>query len=127
MCVSTTCNHAGIDCTSLMFQTTFMIGLYKHCSSPLKYCKDDIEVLDDKQGIFSVKGSKGKSHRVTSGVQADGGMPSGTCAAWQQWHIPCIHFLQYSTYKLDGHGTDFTQSILRAHSSAWTPSHLIII
>lgn len=67
-----------------------------HClerrSKALKYCEEDIEIVDDTQGIFSVKGSKGKTYRVTFGVQADDGMPSCTCADWQQWHIPCKHF-----------------------------------
>ena len=64
-----------------------------HClerkSKALKYGKEDIEVLDDKQGIFSVKD---KTHRVRFGIESDDGMPSCTCTDWQQWHIPCKHF-----------------------------------
>ena len=67
-----------------------------HClerkSKALKYGKEDVETLNNDQGIFSVKGSKDKVHRVNFGVETDDGMPSCTCADWQQWHIPCKHF-----------------------------------
>ena len=58
----------------------------------LKYTDEDIEVLDIDQGIFTIKGSKGKTHKVSFGIHAEDGMPSCTCADWQQWHIPCKHF-----------------------------------
>ena len=67
-----------------------------HClerkSKALKYTEEDIKVLDNDHGIFTVKGSKDKTHTVSFGTKAENGMPSCTCADWQQWHIPCKHF-----------------------------------
>ena len=73
-------------------------GTIVHCierkSKALKYTKEDVTVLDSEEGIFTVKGSKDKVHvhTVSFGVNAEDGMPSCTCADWQQWHIPCKHF-----------------------------------
>ena len=71
-------------------------GTIVHClerkSKALKYTTEDVKVLDKDDGIFTVKGSKDKIHTVSFGVKAEDGMPSCTCADWQQWHIPCKHF-----------------------------------
>ena len=67
-----------------------------HClerkSKALKYTEEDINVVDNDQGIFTVKGSKDKTHTLNFGANTGDGMPSCTCADWQQWHIPCKHF-----------------------------------
>ena len=96
-----------------------------HClerkSKALKYGKEDIE---DKQGIFSVKGSNDKTHRVRFGIESDDGMPSCTCTDWQHGTSLVNTSLQYSTCKVDGHGIDFTQNISRARTSVLILSHL---
>ncbi len=67
-----------------------------HClerkSKALKYVTDDIKVVDSKQGIFTIEGSKNKKHTINFGIENEDGMPSCTCPDWQQWHIPCKHF-----------------------------------
>ena len=66
-----------------------------HClqrrSKALKYTEEDVGVLDKEDGVFKVKGSKGKTHTVKIGVKTEDEMPCCTCADWQQWHIPCKH------------------------------------
>lgn len=66
-----------------------------HCleskSKALKY-KWGCYCARKSRGYLTVKGSKDKIHTVSFGVEAEDGMPSCTCADWQQWHIPCKHF-----------------------------------
>lgn len=66
-----------------------------HClerkSKALKYSREDMQVIDNDKGIFTIKGSKDKVHKLNLGPDRDDGMPSCTCGDWQQWHIPCKH------------------------------------
>ena len=81
-------------------------------------------MLVNQEGIFTVKGSKDKIHTVSFGVEAEDGMPSCTCADWQQWHVPCKHFFAvYLILKMDGHGIDFIQTTSTVPTSALTPCH----
>ena len=61
-----------------------------HClerrSKSLKYTSDDIQLNDDEKGLFTVKGTSGKCHKVSFAI------PSCTCRDWITWHLPCKHF-----------------------------------
>ena len=64
--------------------------IISHClqrrSKALKYTIEDVTPIDDKRGIFSVKGTSGKDHNVTFTL------PSCSCRDWITWHLPCKHF-----------------------------------
>ena len=61
-----------------------------HClerrSKSLKYTIDDVQLNDDENGQFTVKGTSGKCHKVSFAI------PSCTCRDWITWHLPCKHF-----------------------------------
>ena len=65
-------------------------AVISHClerrSKAMKYTTEEITVLDDKNGIFSVRGTSGKDHSVTFAL------PSCSCRDWTTWHLPCKHF-----------------------------------
>ena len=65
-----------------------------HClerkSSSRKYDESDITTQDTISGVFIIKGSSSKLHRVNFGTTT--GEPSCTCHDWIQWRIPCKHF-----------------------------------
>ena len=52
----------------------------------LKYTSDDIQLDDDENGLFTLKGTSGKSHKIAFAT------PSCTCRDWTTWHLPCKHF-----------------------------------
>ena len=58
----------------------------------LKYTTEDITVIDDENGIFSVKGTSGKDHNISFGL------PSCSCRDWITWHLPCKHFFAIFTH-----------------------------
>ena len=43
-------------------------------------------MIDDENGIFSVKGASGKDHNISFGL------PSCSCRDWITWHLSCKHF-----------------------------------
>lgn len=43
-------------------------------------------LIDDENGIFTVKGTSGKDHNVSFAE------PSCLCRDWIMWHLPCKHF-----------------------------------
>ena len=61
-----------------------------HClerrSKSMKYTTDDVRLVDNANGIFTVTGTNGKDHRVLFAA------PSCTCRDWITWHLPCKHF-----------------------------------
>lgn len=65
-------------------------SVISHClerkSKALKYTIEDITLIDNEIGIFSVKGSSGKDHSVTFAE------PLCSCRDWTTWHLPCKHF-----------------------------------
>ena len=65
-------------------------AVISHClerrSKAMKYTTEEITVLDDKNGIFTVRGTSGKDHSVTFAL------PSCSCRDWTTWHLPCKHF-----------------------------------
>ena len=67
-----------------------------HClerkTKALKYSSSDTGVIDLKNGQFTVKGTKQKTHTIDFGIQSKNHMPSCTCQDWTQWHLPCKHF-----------------------------------
>lgn len=67
-----------------------------HClkrkAKALKYSSDDVVMVDEKLGIFEVKGSKDKTHVTKFGSEATDHMPQCTCLDWTQWNLPCKHF-----------------------------------
>ena len=52
-------------------------------SKALKYTMEDVVLIDDDGGVFSVTGTSGKNHGVT---------PSCSCHDWITWNLPCKHF-----------------------------------
>ena len=67
-----------------------------HCldrkGSSNKFTSEDIEDVDDQQGVFTVCSSKGKVYTVNFGANSEDGMPNCTCVDWRTHHIPCKHF-----------------------------------
>ena len=65
-----------------------------HClerkSSSRKYDESDITTQDTISGVFIIKGSSSKLHRVNFGTTT--GELSCTCHDWIEWRIPCKHF-----------------------------------
>lgn len=61
-----------------------------HClerrSKALKYTIEDVVLIDDEGGVFSVAGTSGKNHSVTFT------QPSCSCRDWITWNLPCKHF-----------------------------------
>ena len=49
-------------------------------------------MIDDENGIFSVKGTSGKDHNISFGL------PSCSCRDWIMWHLPCKHFFAIFTH-----------------------------
>ena len=72
-------------------------------------------MIDHDLGIFAVKGSKDKKHRVNFGTYAEDSMPACTCP---DWHLPCKHF--FSVFNTQNGWID-TQNTSRAHTSVPTP------
>ena len=67
-----------------------------HClerrSRSLKYTTEDVCLISDDEGTFTVKGSNSNHHCVSFGMNSTDTTPSCTCRDWVQWHIPCKHF-----------------------------------
>ena len=61
-----------------------------HClerrSKSLKYTNEDVTIIDEEKGYFTVMGTSGKKHEVTFSD------PSCTCRDWITFHLPCKHF-----------------------------------
>lgn len=61
-----------------------------HClerrSKSLKYTSEDVTVIDEEKGCFTVMGSSGKKHEVSFSD------PSCSCRDWITFHLPCKHF-----------------------------------
>ena len=82
------------------FVPTFLHGrprsVVLHClerqTKSLKYTKDDVHDINEKEGVFNVTGSHGSCHVVSFGMNTSDMMPSCTCRDWTTWHIPCKHF-----------------------------------
>ena len=70
-----------------------IISCMERQSKSLKYTEEDVCLISDSYGKFSVRGSNGGNHHtVLFGVSSDETSPSCTCRDWTQWHIPCKHF-----------------------------------
>lgn len=67
-----------------------------HClerrSKSLKYTQDDVCIISDDEGTFTVKGTNGNDHQVSFATNSEETTPSCTCRDWVEWHIPCKHF-----------------------------------
>ena len=67
-----------------------------HClerrSKSLKYTQDDVCMISDDEGTFTVKGTNGNDHKVSFAKSSAETTPSCTCRDWVEWHIPCKHF-----------------------------------
>ena len=67
-----------------------------HClerrSRSLKYTTEDVCLVSDDEGTFTVKGSNSNHHCLSFGTNSTDTTPSCTCRDWVQWHIPCKHF-----------------------------------
>ena len=61
-----------------------------HClerrSKSLQYTDDDLQIVDEDIGKFTVTGTSGKKHEVLFAN------PSCTCCDWMTYHLPCKHF-----------------------------------
>ena len=55
-------------------------------SKALKYTIEDVSLVDNRKGFFSVKGTSGKNHNVNFAL------PSCSCRDWVTWNLPCKHF-----------------------------------
>ena len=72
--------------------------IISHClerrEKALKYTTEDITLIDNENGIFSVKGTSGKDHNISFGL------PSCSCRDWITRHVPCKHFFAIFSYPL---------------------------
>ena len=83
-------------------------------SKSLKYTADDVCMVSNDEGTFTVKGSNSLDYRLSFGTNSTDTTPSCTCRDWVQWHIPCKHFWAVFRFHPAWNWAKFTESYQRS-------------